>query len=57
MRRRKRRGPRPVDRRYLELRCERCGGSLVQDPGSIAGFSGGALCGWCSHMLHKLDKE
>src|SRR5215203_6143408 len=47
--RKKRRGPRPVDRRYLAGRCKRCGSSLAGI------FAGGALCDWCEWMLWRLE--
>ena len=59
-RKRRRRGPRPSDRRYLDGRCERCGASLA-DPFNAPslGYAGYVLglCAWCEWQWAKTENE
>ncbi len=54
--RKKRRGPSPADRRYLESRCQRCGSSLADALNAPVRWDLG-LCSWCEHQWTKLEKE
>ena len=55
---RRRRGLRPSDRRYLAGRCERCGASLADALNAPAGFAYGVgLCAWCEWQWAKLENE
>ena len=63
---RRRRGLRPSDRRYLDSRCERCGASLADAlnapslgyAGLGLGFAYGVgLCAWCEWQWAKLENE
>jgi transcription elongation factor Elf1 len=55
-RKRKRRGPRPVDRQHLERHCERCGASLANNLNAPGGILAG-LCSWCEWQWHKMENE
>jgi transcription elongation factor Elf1 len=55
-RKRKRRGPRPVDRQHLERHCERCGASLANNLNAPVTRSLG-LCSWCEHQWQKMERE
>ncbi len=57
---RRRRGLRPSDRRYLAGRCERCGASLAGALNAPAGLGfayGVGLCAWCEWQWAKLENE
>jgi hypothetical protein len=52
-RRRRRRGPRPVDRAHLRRFCERCGSNLTNAVNAPPRL-GTTLCSWCESTYRAL---